>query len=306
MKPMVDAFWRAAMYGLHPQVIALSLLPLLVLSALSLGVGYLFWHDTVAIIEAWLSSNSVAMTMQGWLEGVGIAGVLVVLAPLLVLLVATPLMVMLSMLSVGVLMTPSMVNLVAARRYPQLLRKKGASFVGSVVYALTATLMALGLLLLSMPLWLLPPLFMLLPPLIWGWLNYRMFAFDALADHASVEERKQLMEIHRYRYWAMGVICGFLGTLPSILWASGVLWLVLAPVLLPLAMWVYTLVFAFSALWFVHFSLDALHMLRLQPSDIHPKEIKEMKETKPIFLDASPAAVPELPPPPSTPPNPLP
>lgn len=262
MKPIVDAFWRAAVYGLHPQVIALSLLPLLVLCVLSLGLGYLFWHDAVAAMQGWLGQNSVAVTVQGWLEGWGIAGLLTVLAPVLLLLIVTPVMVMVSMLSVAVLMTPALVNVVAARRYPQLWRKKGASFIGSVVYALTATAMAFGLLVASMPLWLLPPLFMVLPPLIWGWLNARMFAFDALADHASSEEREQLMQTHRYRFWAMGVISGFLGTLPSVLWAFGVLWVVLAPVLLPLAMWVYTLVFAFSALWFVHFSLEALHQLR--------------------------------------------
>jgi hypothetical protein len=300
MKPMVDSFWRAAVYGLHPQVLALSLLPFLVLGVLSLGLGYLFWHDTVAALDVWFHSNTVALTLQGWLEGLGVAGVLAVLPPLLVLLVATPLMVLLSVLSVGILMTPSMVNLVAARRYPQLQRKKGASFTASVAYALASTVMALGLLLLSMPLWLLPPLFMLLPPMIWGWLNYRMFAFDALADHASAQERKQLMDQHRYRYWAMGVICGFLGTLPSVLWASGVLWLVLAPVLLPLAMWVYTMVFAFSALWFVHFSLDALHLLRSQPIEVAMKDVSTVPSVP------APAGVLELPAPPPAPTNPLP
>jgi hypothetical protein len=298
MKPMIDAFWRAAVYGLHPQVIALSLLPLVVLSVLSLGLGYLFWHDTVAAVQAWLGSNSITLMLDGWLEGLGLIGIFAVLAPVLVLVIVTPLMVMVAMLSVGVLMTPSMVNLVAARRYPQLVRKKGASFLSSVVYALMSTVVALGLFLVSMPLWLLPPLFMLLPPLIWGWLNYRMFAFDALADHASVEERRQIMDIHRYRFWAMGMLCGFLGTLPSVLWASGVLWLVLAPVLLPLAMWAYTLVFAFSALWFVHFSLDALHELRSQPVHVIPKHKMQMQDVNTVEQAVTPP--PSLPSPPAS------
>ncbi|HEX3139607.1 MAG TPA: hypothetical protein VHQ87_06115, partial [Rhizobacter sp.] len=33
-------------------------------------------------------------------------------------------------------------------------------------------------------------------------------------------------------------------------------------VLVPLAIWVYTLVFAFSALWFAHYTLAALEVLR--------------------------------------------
>ncbi|MEP7098923.1 MAG: hypothetical protein ABI781_00345, partial [Burkholderiales bacterium] len=38
--------------------------------------------------------------------------------------------------------------------------------------------------------------------------------------------------------------------------------IVFAPVLVPVAIWIYTLVFAFSALWFAHFALAALQALR--------------------------------------------
>ena len=40
--------------------------------------------------------------------------------------------------------------------------------------------------------------------------------------------------------------------------------LVLAPVLVVLSVWLYTLVFAFAALWFAHFGLAALQRLRVQ------------------------------------------
>ena len=46
------------------------------------------------------------------------------------------------------------------------------------------------------------------------------------------------------------------------MWASGVLFLALAPVLVPVAIWIYTLVFAFSALWFAHYTLAALQTMR--------------------------------------------
>jgi hypothetical protein len=39
---------------------------------------------------------------------------------------------------------------------------------------------------------------------------------------------------------------------------------VFAPVLVPVAVWIYTLVFAFSALWFAHFALAALRNLRAE------------------------------------------
>jgi hypothetical protein len=56
----------------------------------------------------------------------------------------------------------------------------------------------------------------------------------------------------------MGVVCGYLGAAPTLLWASGAIFLVLAPFLVAAAIWIYTLVFAFSSLWFAHYCLAAL------------------------------------------------
>jgi hypothetical protein len=38
----------------------------------------------------------------------------------------------------------------------------------------------------------------------------------------------------------------------------------MAPILVPIAIWIYTLVFAFSSLWFTHYGLSALQQLRAQ------------------------------------------
>jgi hypothetical protein len=48
------------------------------------------------------------------------------------------------------------------------------------------------------------------------------------------------------------------------MWASGVVFIALAPLMVPLAIWVYTLVFALSSLWFAHYCLAALQALRLE------------------------------------------
>ena len=47
MSLLLDSFWRAVAYCLHPRVIALSFLPLLIMVALSLGLGYFFWESAV-------------------------------------------------------------------------------------------------------------------------------------------------------------------------------------------------------------------------------------------------------------------
>jgi len=100
------------------------------------------------------------------------------------------------------------------------------------------------------------------PPLIWGWLTYRVMAFDALALHASGDERRQIFKQYRMPLLAMGLVAGYLGAAPTLLWASGVMFVVFAPIFVVVAIWVYTLVFAFSSLWFAHFCLAALQTLR--------------------------------------------
>jgi hypothetical protein len=114
---------------------------------------------------------------------------------------------------------------------------------------------------------------LVLPPLIWGWLTYRVFAFDALADHATAEERRALLSRHRGALWTMGVITGYLGAAPSLLWASGTMFVVFAPILLPLAIWIYTWVLAFSSLWFAHYTLSLLADKRMAPTAAASQEV---------------------------------
>jgi hypothetical protein len=40
------------------------------------------------------------------------------------------------------------------------------------------------------------------------------------------------------------------------------MFIAMAPLLVPLAIWIYTLVFAFASLWFAHYALAALQRLR--------------------------------------------
>ena len=262
MSLIFDSFWRAALYCLHPRVMLLSLLPLAIMVALSFAAGYWYWEPAVAAVTFWLESNALLALALGWLDSVGLGALRSVLGALVVLFMATPLIVITALLLVGLMMTPSMVTLVAQRRFPDLERRHGASWVTGLFWSLASTFMALLAMLASLPLWLIPPLIMVLPPLIWGWLTYRVFAYDVLADHASAEERKALFAQHRHQFLVLGIITGYLGALPSVLWASGAMFIAMAPLLIPLAIWIYTLVFAFSALWFAHFGLGALVKLR--------------------------------------------
>jgi hypothetical protein len=112
--------------------------------------------------------------------------------------------------------------------------------------------------------WILPPLVLLIPPAIWAWLTYRVMAFDALADHASSAERQTVLANHKSALITMGFVVGFLGATPSLLWSMGLMAIAMAPLLLPLSVWLYTVVFVFASLWFVHYCLAALEALRAE------------------------------------------
>ena len=262
MRPLLDSFWRALAYCLRPRVVVLSLVPLLLTSVLALGLGYFFWQPAVALVRDWLTGAGLLGTLWGWLQGWGLHHATDYIAPLLVAVLATPLLVLVSLLAVALLMMPALVKLVAAQRFLQLERRQGASLLASLAWSAGSTALALAVLLVSIPLWFVPPLVLVLPPLVWGWLTYRVMAFDALAEHASKAERKAIFLRHRSSLLLMGVVCGFLGAAPAVVWASGVVFAAAFVVLIPLAIWIYTVVFAFSALWFIHFCLAALQRLR--------------------------------------------
>jgi hypothetical protein len=264
MKLFLDSCWRALAYCMHPRVIVLSLLPLVLVVALSLGLGYFFWDAALDQVRAWMEAFPYISMVWQWLEKMGAGQLKAVLVPLLVVVGATPLIVVMSMLSVALLMTPALVNLVARNRFPRLQARLGGGLGASLLWSLFSTLLAGFALLISLPLWLIPPLLLVLPPLIWGWLTYRVMAFDALAQHATQEERKVLFQRHGGWLLLMGVVCGYLGASPNLIWAMGAGFAPAFVLLVPVAIWIYTLVFAFASLWFSHYCLAALQGLRGQ------------------------------------------
>ncbi len=291
MSAVFDAFWRAVAYCLHPRVIVLSLLPLGVAGGAAALLGWAYWESAVAAVRATLEHRALIAALLQWLDSNGWQQLHALIAPLIVVALAVPVVVVATLLLVALLATPAMVRLVATRRFPALQARRGGSWWQSLAWSLVCTLAAGAALVLSLPLWFVPPLALVLPPLIWGWLTYRVLAFDVLAQHASAAERRHLLRRERWPLLAMGVVCGYLGAVPSLLWALSALTLIVAPLLMVVSVWLYTLVFAFAACWFAHFLLAALQRLRL--------------------VEAAAAAVaappePEAPRPPSLPPPPPP
>lgn len=262
---MIDSFWRAFAYCLHPKVVLLSLLPLILMAVIVTGLGALYWDVAVNHVRTWVEVSPVLAWGSTWLERMGLLNLKAVIAPLVIILAVTPVVMIMSLLAVSFMMTPALVNLVDARRFQNLERKQGGAVWQSLVWTLMSVILAMGALILTLPLWWIPPLAMLLPALIWGWLTYRVMTYDVLAEHASKQERVELMRRYRFQLLGMGVLTGAMGAAPSLVWASGALFAAAFVILIPIAVWIYTLVFVFSALWYVHFLLVALSDLRNEP-----------------------------------------
>jgi hypothetical protein len=254
---IADSLWRAAAYCLHPVVILLSFMPVVIMGAAAWFLARFYWEDALDAVMAW----EIIKQINSLLAGIGLGKLHTLVGQLVVVMLATPVIVVGSLLLVTAMMAPWMVKLVAKRRFPGLEKLRGGTIVGSVFHALWVTLVAAVVMVFSMPLWLIPPLILILPPVIWGWLTYRVMSYDVLADHATRQERREIVRAHRWTLLGMGVLSGYVSMLPSMVWGIGAA-LIYAPFVIVAAIWIYTLVFAFTGLWFGHYLLSALADLR--------------------------------------------
>jgi len=264
MRLFLDSFIRALLYCLMPRVMLLSLLPLVMMLALTMSLGYFYWQPTQDWVREMLDSWQMLQGMMDWLQARGAGGLQSVMVQLVIIFAITPVLVIVSLLAVSMMMTPALLSLVVDRRFQHLSRKQGGTMVSSLMWTLGSTLAAVLAMLISLPLWVVPPLMFVVPPLIWGWLSYRVMVYDALLAHASREERIAIGQRHRGWLLFMGVLTGYMGALPSIVWASGAFFAAAFVLLVPFAIWIYALVFAFTSLWFTHYSLAALESLRAE------------------------------------------
>jgi hypothetical protein len=223
-------------------------------------------------------------------------GATALLAPLLLLLVLAPMAALGIMLTVALHTTPRIVSLVATRRFPDLQRRQGAAIWQSVLWSVACTLGALVALLLSLPLWMVPVLGALVPPLIWGWFTAKVMMFDVLADHATAHERRALLKQHAGPLLVMGVVSGYLGLLPAVIWTLSPMGMLLMPVLIGVALWLYVGVFVLVALWFTHYGLSALQTARiLQEGEVLPPAPPAGVEPQPTTSQAPPKGSVALP-----------
>ena len=263
MSDLIRSLGLALVGTMHPKMLWLSFRPFLIVSIFWGVVIWLIWSPALEMLRTFLTASIFTSWIQSGLEYVGFDEARAWIAPLFLVILLIPIIAISLLVFIAFSTVPAVVDSVAKQKaYEGIMRIKGGSFIGSFFYTLWSALICLALVMLTLPVWWIPPLFAILPPLLWGWLTMRLMAYDVLLDHATPDERNQLLEEHRWTLLGMGVVAGMIGAVPTFFWATSVLALVLFPFVSFVALWIYSLIFIFSALWFSHFLLHALKQLR--------------------------------------------
>ena len=240
MQEILDALGRAFKSLFHPKMLVLTLWPMLLALLFWGGLFWWFWDAWVGDLTRISQGYGVEDRLTNW----GFAWVAHWLVTLLLFSMLLPVIYVTSLLFTAIFVMPSMINFVAVRDYPELEKKFGGTFVGSVWAAIVAVSVFLLLWMLTLPLWLIPFGPLVVPTLLSAYLNKRLFTYDALTDHASVEEFEQINEQAQGRLFSLGAILGFVHYIPVLNFFT--------PVYIGLA--------------FIHFNLTELRRLRaLEP-----------------------------------------
>ncbi len=256
------AFGRAVWSQLHYRMLLLTLIPFL-LSAAVWGLAlWLGLQPMIDWLQAWFVQHQGFGVAGQILDWVGLGTIKAVIVPLIAMWVLLPLMILTALVFVAMLAIPAVVKHVGYRYYPALQERCGGTWYGSLWTFGSTFVIFLALWLLTLPLSVIPPVAFVLQPLLWGWLTYRVMAYDALAQHASAEERQAILRLHRWPLLLIGAATGAMGAVPSVLWLGGALSVILFPLLAAGAIWLYVLVFVFTGLWFQHYCMAALTQYR--------------------------------------------
>lgn len=262
------SFGMALVGTMHPRMLWLSLRPFLIVSVLWGVLIWLAWTPALEALSIFLTTSIFTSWIQDGLIWAGFENARAWIAPLFFVMLIIPLITISLLVFIAFSTVPAIVKIAVRQpQYHDLECRHGGSLFGSLMYSLWSALICLVLVMLTLPVWWVPPLVAVLPPLLWGWLTMRLMSYDVLAKHASAQERDILLEKYRWPLLCMGIAAGMLGAVPTFFWATSALALVLFPIVSFVALWIYSLIFVFAALWFSYFLLDALKQLRAEELD---------------------------------------
>jgi uncharacterized protein involved in cysteine biosynthesis len=211
MNEILQAAARAVRDLFHPKMLWLVVWPLGVSLVGWLLAALFFGDDAVAWLSTTLADSWIGRLMSEWLP---VGAVATGLGWVLLIVLLVPLVLATASVILGIASMPAMVAHVAARSYPDLEYRHGGTLAGSIGNAVLGVAVFLVVGVVTLPLWLVPPLWPFLAALLMGYLNQRMFRYDALAEHATADEMRELFRRHRRDLFGLGVLVSLLSYVP--------------------------------------------------------------------------------------------
>ncbi len=233
LKTLVRAFRDLFQF----RVLWIVIWPLLAAVFMWLLLGAVFW-DT---FSGWIASGLTTLGVQPWLDGLEPRWVANVIQGIAHIFLFVPLVFVTALLVTALFAMPALIALVADRDFPALNRKNGGSVAGNLMNAVIAVVIFTAIWLVTIPMWLIG-VGVVIPFIAATYLNQRLFRYDAIAEHASSEEMKELFARYQSSWWGLGLMTGLMQFVPILN--------LFAPVL--------------TALAFIHFGLGRLEDMRRQ------------------------------------------
>ena len=223
-----------------PRILWLMVWPVLVSLIFWGAAAWVFWTTAAGWIAKELSQLVQPLVSYVPFD---LSSIAVVSANLMLFVLSVPLVYLSALIIIAIFGMDVMVDHVAGRHYPNLVRKRGGTTVGSLWNAIVALSGLVLLFLVTLPLLLVWPLWAVAQAAIMGWVNQKLLRYDALAAHASAEEMRTIFTTRRASLYKLGLILGLVVYVPVI----GIF----APMLFALA--------------FIHFGLASLREMRGVP-----------------------------------------
>lgn len=200
----------------RPRILLLVLIPPLGSLALWGLLGFLFWDQILSFSqifgEKFLFTHQIPPWMIDWFSVTPVT-VATALAIVIAILLILPLAILTSVIVTSLLAMPVVISHVG-QSFPNLKKDGTGVFRASVSNMIRSSFIYLILWVGTLPLWMVPGLGFAIPILLNGYLNYRLFVFDSLAEYASAKEIHDILKNKRIDFLLLGVITSMMIVFP--------------------------------------------------------------------------------------------
>lgn len=240
-----QAFWRALVSQLHPRMLFALMLPFLIMLVGAILLLVFARSPLTEWLNQQLNESTMLLAANEWMISMGLFslnGIKAWIVPFAVVIVLLPVSGILGLTVAAIFVMPIVVTHVSRQHFPGLALQGQNALVVSVWNAVWVSVVFILGWLLTLPFWLFPPLGLLVSLLWWTFAFSRIMRIDAIIEHATTQERTQLIKRNGTGFWTIGMICAVLNLIPP------------AWIFLPV----------FSGLVYTHYGLEALQRLRAE------------------------------------------